>query len=127
MFISLTSISLHLALLHVASAASNLSVTVKNGTYTGLNLPSFEQELFLGMPYAQPPLDNLRLAPPLSLNTTWEGTRNATEYSLICIGYPSRGLNDDLGLELSEDCLTVNVIRPTGVVEGSNVPVMLWI
>ncbi|KAF9022991.1 alpha/beta-hydrolase [Rhodocollybia butyracea] len=79
------------------------------------------------MPYAQPPVNNLRLAAPLSLNTTWKGTRDATEYSPICIGYPSGGANDDAGFELSEDCLTLNVVRPTGVAEGSNVPVMLWI
>ncbi|EIN05226.1 alpha/beta-hydrolase [Punctularia strigosozonata HHB-11173 SS5] len=102
--------------------------TVRNGTYVGFSLPSFEQELFLGMPYAQQPLPpNLRLRPPVSLNTSWNGTRNAMEYSPICIGYPSGGANDDLGHELSEACLTLNIVRPAGIVQGSNVPVVVWI
>ncbi|KZT55556.1 alpha/beta-hydrolase [Calocera cornea HHB12733] len=63
------------------------TVTIKNGTYTGVNLDSFGQQMFLGMPFAQPPVGDLRLRAPLSLNTSWEGTRNATAYSDICPGY----------------------------------------
>jgi len=28
-------------------------VTVRNGTYTGVHSPSYGQDFFLGMPYAQ--------------------------------------------------------------------------
>jgi hypothetical protein len=28
-------------------------VSLKQGTYTGVNLPSFKQDLFLGIPYAK--------------------------------------------------------------------------
>jgi acetylcholinesterase len=112
-----------LALVEAAPTA-----TIKNGTYTGLSVPSFKQELFLGMPFAQQPLPpQLRLRPPVSLNSSWAGTRNATEYSPICIGYPSGGSNDDFGHQLSEACLTVNVVRPEGIKEGSNIPVVVWI
>jgi acetylcholinesterase len=70
------------------------TVVVENGSYTGVSLPSFGQELFLGMPYAQQPLPpDLRLRAPLSLNTSWTGTRNATEYSPICVGYPVGAVN----------------------------------
>jgi acetylcholinesterase len=100
------------------------SATVRNGTYTGISVPSFKQELFLGMPYAQPPLPpTLRFAPPAPLNSSWAGTRAANAYSPICIGSGS----DDTGYALSEDCLTLNVVRPVGVKKGSNVPVILWI
>lgn len=37
----------------------NPSVTVKNGTINGRYLAGFEQDLFLSMPYAQPPVGNL--------------------------------------------------------------------
>ena len=114
-------------LLHLATAASNVSVTIQNGTYTGISVPSFEQEMFLGMPYAQPPVGDLRLRAPQTLNSSWSGSKNATSYSPICIGYPIAFANDDLGQELSEDCLTVNVIRPEGYSEGSDLPVLLWI
>ncbi|EIN05225.1 alpha/beta-hydrolase [Punctularia strigosozonata HHB-11173 SS5] len=104
------------------------TVTVKNGTYVGIALPSFNQELFLGLPYAQQPLPpDLRLRPPLSLNTSWTGTRPATEYSPICVGYPEGATDDDLGLDLGEACLTLNVVRPQGVQRGSSIPVVVWI
>jgi carboxylesterase type B len=101
------------------------TVEVLNGTYAGFNLPAFNQDLFLGMPYAQPPVGELRFHVPESLNSTWEGTRNATEYSLECIGYGG----DDwlLGNPVSEDCLTINVVRPEGVADGSDLPVAVWI
>jgi acetylcholinesterase len=101
------------------------SATVKNGTYTGVYVPSFKQDHFLGMPYAQPPIP--RFHPPAPLNASWKGTKQADHYSPICVGYPSGSSNDDVGYDLSEDCLTLNVIRPSGVKKGSNVPVVVWI
>lgn len=44
----------------------------------GKQLPSAVQA-FLGIPYAQPPVGDLRLALPEPV-TPWEGTRDATEY-----------------------------------------------
>jgi hypothetical protein len=35
------------------SASSTPTVTVKNGTYTGIYSPGYDQDFFLGMPYAQ--------------------------------------------------------------------------
>jgi acetylcholinesterase len=78
------------------------------------------------MPYAQQPLPpNLRLRAPQSLNASWAGTRNATNYSPICIEYPLH--EDDGGYEMDEACLTFNVVRPAGVQAGSNLPVVAWI
>ena len=107
------------------STSSSPTVEVVNGTYYGLYNPTYNQDLFLGMPYAQPPVGDLRLHVPESLNTSWSGTYNATEYSPECIGYGS----DDwvLGNYVSEDCLTINVVRPSGVQAGNDLPVAVWI
>ena len=60
---------------------------VKNGTYEGVYSPEYDQDFFLGVPFAQPPVNDLRFRLPQSLNATWEGTRDAKDYSLLCVGY----------------------------------------
>ncbi|KAL3659423.1 hypothetical protein V7S43_015694 [Phytophthora oleae] len=112
------------SLLAAATATDPPTVAVKNGSYYGVHQDSYDQELFLGMPYAQPPVGDLRFRIPQSLNSTWSEARNATEYSPECYGYGSDQWV--LGNVISEDCLTTNVVRPSGVSEGANLPVGVW-
>lgn len=77
------------------------SVTVANGTYIGKYVPEWEQDQFLGVPYAIPPLGTLRFARPKSLNTTFSEARSATQYGYSCYQYGSN-------FSLSEDCLNLN-------------------
>ncbi|TAQ84276.1 hypothetical protein B7494_g7408 [Chlorociboria aeruginascens] len=93
-------------------------VTVKNGSYTGLHNPHYKQDFFLGIPFAQPPLPPRRFLPPLSLNSTWNGTKQASSYPPYCIGYG----NDSANRPLSEDCLYLNIIRPTPAAYPSSTP-----
>ena len=91
-----------------------------NGTYHGRYLPSFNQDLFLDVPFANAP----RLDNPTPLNTTWSDTRDAFEYGPTCYGF---GSNPLLNLTQSEDCLNLNIIRPASANASSNLPVLLWI
>ncbi|KAG6956774.1 hypothetical protein JG688_00011278, partial [Phytophthora aleatoria] len=114
------------SLLTPLSAASDpLTVTVKNGSYYGVYQENYDQDLFLGMPYAQPPVGDLRFRNPEPLNSTWTEAKNATEYSPECYGYGSDQWV--LGNVISEDCLTINVVRPNGISEGAELPVAVWI
>lgn len=65
-------------------------VTVLNGTYEGLHLDNYEQDVFLGMPYAQHPVGDRRFKAPESLNTSWQTPRSAVEYADICMQYTVR-------------------------------------
>jgi triacylglycerol lipase len=56
-------------------------VTIKNGTYVGIYTSVYNQDLFLGIPYARPPIGNLRFRIPQSLNSTWTGVHLAKEHS----------------------------------------------
>ncbi|KAL4150163.1 hypothetical protein PRNP1_009569 [Phytophthora ramorum] len=112
-------------LLATASAANRPTVTVKNGSYYGVYQDTYDQDLFLGMPYAQPPVGDLRFRNPEPLNSTWSDSKNATEYSPECYGYGSDQWV--LGNVISEDCLTINVVRPSGVAEDAKLPVGFWI
>ncbi|KAL4928498.1 Alpha/Beta hydrolase protein [Aspergillus undulatus] len=98
------------------------TVHVKNGTYAGVYSPNYDQDFFLGVPYAQPPVDDLRFRLPESLNQCWEDTRDAKDYSPLCVGY---GL-DQTFYNQSEDCLYLNVIRPAGY-EQTKLPIAFWI
>lgn len=69
------------------------TVTVLNGTYEGYHLQSADQDVFLGIPYAQPPVGDLRFRAPRSLNTSWNGIRSATDYSDVCMQYTVSGSN----------------------------------
>ncbi|KAK3628363.1 hypothetical protein LTR56_018631 [Elasticomyces elasticus] len=99
------------------------TAVTKNGTYVGRYEPAYDTDYFLGMPYAQPPVGPLRFHTPVPLNNSWSGTRNATEYGPECFGY---GLDTvSQGNYVSEDCLTINVVRPKN--RGDKLPVLLWI
>jgi hypothetical protein len=88
------------------SKTANPTVTLKNGTYEGIHSDSYNQDFFLGIPFAQPPLGNLRLNLPASLNTSWKGVKKATEYYPECVGY---GVSIELpiGKRISKESLYV--------------------
>jgi carboxylesterase type B len=56
-------------------------VTIKNGTYVGLHSSAYNQDFFLGIPYARTPVGNLRFRIPQPLDTAWTGIHLAKEYS----------------------------------------------
>lgn len=112
---------------------------VKNGTYVGVHSAAYDQDFFLGVPYAQPPVGSLRFRNPVGLNQSWHDAKPATAYSSEvrysipfhlhhtltdskCYGYGS----DQWNYAVSEDCLYMNVVRPAGH-EDKKLPVAFWI
>lgn len=85
---------------HAVPTKSSPTVAVRNGTYTGVRSSTYNQDFFLGMPYAQQPVGNLRFTVPQSLNASWDDTRDATQYSDICVGY---GVSTILSVMLQDD------------------------
>lgn len=83
------------------------TVATTQGIYTAnTTLPDIDK--FLGIPFAAPPIGNLRFAPPEPYVGSTFHRVDATSYGPGCLSYPS---SDGLAA-LSEDCLTLNVIRP---------------
>ena len=60
---------------------------VKNGTYRGIHSNEYNQDFFLGIPFAEPPVGDLRFRNPRPYSQSWKGTRNASKYSPACVGY----------------------------------------
>lgn len=91
MISSLLAVAASTALLAASPVAAQNStdaptVATLNGTYYGVHSEQYDQDFFLGMPFAQPPLGDLRWRLPKSLNETWDDERNATEYGWACVG-----------------------------------------
>ncbi|MBI4803710.1 MAG: carboxylesterase family protein [Desulfovibrio sp.] len=74
---------------------------------------------FLGIPYAAPPVGELRWKPPQAV-AAWTTVRNATAFGPAC---PQSG---PLEPGCAEDCLSLNVWTPARKA-GDKLPVMVWI
>jgi len=82
---------------------------------------------WLGVPFAQAPVRDLRWRPPQRL--TWSGVFNADRFAPQCI-QPLRGsnINHYFGHEAtSEDCLCLNIWAPADSGAGDDLPVIVWI
>lgn len=75
---------------------------------------------FLKIPYAMPPVGELRWKAP-EKNEPWIGVREETEFASPCPQAPSQ----QSAMSVDEDCLYLNVWRPSVVAAGA--PVMVWI
>ena len=125
---------------HAARGHTEPSVVLQNGTVIARTIKGVEN--FKGLPYAQPPIGELRLRPPRSLNTNF-GTIESELLPAACPQFWSRldgsnipediaGIitNSELFKEVtlqSEDCLTLNVQRPAGISSTAKLPVVVWI
>jgi para-nitrobenzyl esterase len=115
---------LFLALLLTLTAAAQ-KVHTEAGTVEGVPTSDAQVIAFKGIPYAAPPVGNLRWAPPQP-SAPWQGTLIAKDFGHHCIQF---GTNADmvfLDPGPSEDCLNLNVWAPAHAKPGS-LPVMVWI
>ncbi|XP_026756455.2 carboxylesterase 1E [Galleria mellonella] len=120
------------------------------GTISGMYITRFRTKriaAYVGIPYAQPPLDFRRFAPPEFTDLPkWEEVRNMTIYAPDCMQTDPKGedvqnplpkhdelfnkllesqLEEPRKKEFSEDCLYLNVYVPDDFkVEGY--PTMVW-
>ncbi|KAJ7798976.1 alpha/beta-hydrolase [Mycena olivaceomarginata] len=90
-----------LAVSHVALAQSNLTVRTTSGTYQGSE-ESGAIERWIGIRYGEPPTGSLRFKAPVP---------------------PA----SDLGAPVGEDCLFLNVWRPSGTTATAGLPVLVFI
>ncbi|RDB17172.1 Lipase 2 [Hypsizygus marmoreus] len=89
-------------------------------TLVGRDVTLLKQDFFGGVPFAEPPIGNLRLKPPVLKTRLTQPAFDASNFGLACLqsGVPS-------GL-ISEDCLTINVFRPSGTAANASLPVLFW-
>ncbi|EQB48869.1 carboxylesterase [Colletotrichum gloeosporioides Cg-14] len=122
--------------------ADRLTVNTTNGPITG-HLASNASAVieYLGIPYAKPPIGDLRFAPPVQFtsNTSYE----ASKFGFDCPLSPSKKVDypdmtpqaqriisyfaSGAGTPQSEDCLTLNIwTKPVNKLHSSNKPVIVF-
>ncbi|HAO29862.1 MAG TPA: carboxylesterase [Treponema sp.] len=125
----------------VVSKNTSQTVQTKSGAVRGLCLDEKNVELFAGIPYAQPPLGPLRWKEPQAL-APWTGVYDAFAfapkamqskqkwyerfiYRNIIYHDPDGDRSD--ALEMSEDCLYLNIWRPSTAGSNDKLPVLVYI
>jgi para-nitrobenzyl esterase len=105
-----------------AAAPKSPTVATDKGPIRGVAIDGME--VFRGIPYAAPPVGDLRWRPPQE-PASWTGVLDATQFANHCPQNPS-----PYGIaSLTEDCLYLNVFTPPKTNEGRPhlLPVMVWI
>ncbi len=96
--------------------------TTANGVVEGIN--DSDVDIFLGIPFAQPPVGDLRWKPPQPVKD-WSGVRKASQFGP---GSMQRRIFSDMQFRFpkkSEDCLYLNVWTPANR-ENKKLPVLVY-
>jgi para-nitrobenzyl esterase len=107
----------------VPVARAQTIVTTESGKIEGTE--SDGVIAFRGVPFALPPVGELRWRPPQSVKK-WEGIRPAKEYGHDCMQLPFPTDAAPLGTPPSEDCLYANIWMPARH-DSKPLAVMVWI
>jgi carboxylesterase type B len=93
---------------------------IDDGVVQGFAVDGIDK--FLGIPYAAPPVGQVRWRAPQP-PAPWSGVRSATTLPPAC----PQLANSNGPRSENEDCLYLSVYRPHGVHRGQRLPVLFWI
>ncbi|CAI9727867.1 cholinesterase 2-like [Octopus vulgaris] len=104
---------------------------IKGSTISALKV---DLDVFLGIPFAKPPVGNLRFRRPEKIER-WSGIKETKEHVAACVQPVSKKYDDLKGSEIwkiktniSEDCLYLNIWVPSEArTLRSNLTTMIWI
>ncbi|KAL7942689.1 alpha/beta-hydrolase [Trichoderma barbatum] len=105
---------------HPDNSHSSPVVDLGYARYRGVRLDAGVDQ-FLGMRFAQAPLGNLRFRAPQD-PAPEKSIQDASKFGPICV--PVGGIADENN---GEDCLFVNVFKPSGATSSSSLPVWVYI
>ncbi|KAI0426230.1 Carboxylesterase [Xylaria sp. FL1042] len=99
-------------------------VVVESGSLSGIHRSNATRS-FLGIPYAAPPVGELRWRPPQP-PLHWTGVRTGDRFGPASIQppAPAASIYSSRETDFSEDCLYLNVY--TGAENSTNRPVLVW-
>jgi len=103
--------TIFLSILLAATAVAQNRVKIAAGVVEGTSDQNIGVRSFKGIPFAKPPVGNLRWQAPQPVDQ-WNGVRQANQFGPRCMQNPVFG---DMGFRsngMSEDCLYLNVWTP---------------
>ncbi|CAJ0589157.1 unnamed protein product [Cylicocyclus nassatus] len=102
-------------------------VTLDVGKVKGFAYKTAEGDIagiFLNIPYSEPTLENLRFRKP-RIPKDWTEIRDGTKFGPVC--HPIVREAVPFGAQASEECLTLNIVRPKKKPPLSGYPILFWI
>uniref|UniRef100_A0A663DMU0 Carboxylic ester hydrolase n=1 Tax=Aquila chrysaetos chrysaetos TaxID=223781 RepID=A0A663DMU0_AQUCH len=127
------------ALVATGQKAEQPEVVTKYGRVQGYQFKVGAAErsvnVFLGLPFAKPPVGPLRFSEPQPPEP-WKGVRDATSYPPMCLQDKVQGQffsdfitnrKEKVLLQVSENCLYLNVYTPVSTEKQEKLPVFVWI
>src|SRR5947209_17315827 len=112
------------------TTASNPAFLTRNraittsGVVEGTRAERADVRIFRGIPFAEPPVGNLRFAPPQPAKS-WSGVRKADAFGPRAMQLPVFGDMNFRSNGVSEDCLYLNVWAPAISAE-ERLPVLVY-
>ncbi len=114
-----------LAAIFLTGARAAEALQVEGGQIANAAPDASGIRVFKGIPYAAPPVGELRWKAPQPVQP-WNGIRSIAKWGPRCVQSSRLGDLDPLNKRMSEDCLYLNVWTPATSASQS-LPVMVWI
>src|SRR6266705_2788240 len=99
-------------------------VMTTNGIIEGTSEPDSGLRSFKGIPFAAPPVGELRWKPPQPV-ANWSGVRKADQFAPRAMQLPLFGDMSFRSRRISEDCLYLNVLTPA-TSDQDHLPVLVY-
>ncbi|KAJ7171378.1 carotenoid ester lipase precursor [Mycena filopes] len=138
---ALAALFLHLRVVAAAGTPPPPSIVLDNGTFIGAATTT-DTHSFLGIPFAQPPVGDLRFRLPVAV-APYTGPHTVTAIGPACpqqtavVPVLSGVIQKVVGALFedyysskypsAEDCLTINIIKPANATADAKLPVVLWL
>lgn len=115
-------------------SGSNPTIETDKGPIQGKTVTVLGKTIyqFLGVPYAEPPIGNLRYKRAIPVQSKWSTVRECVNFQFSCpqhrflVGFFDRTDKDSPAMKMNEDCLYLNVMTPS-LKSTDKLPVVFWI